>query len=129
MKLSFLGVIVEQHLKWHSHISSVKSSISKQCGILYLIRNSLDQRSLLLIYYTLIYPTLTYCLAVWGGASNNALNCLVVLQKRVIRTIAGLRRRDHTHDTFTSLNILKFTDIISLTNAIFVFKALNGHRV
>ena len=117
---------MEKHLLWHSHILSVKSSISKQCGILYLIRNSIDQRSLILIYYTLIYPTLTYCLSLWGGASNEALNCLVTIQKRVIRIIAGLRRRDHTHDTFTSLNILKFTDIISLTNDTFVFKVLNG---
>ena len=122
----FLGVIVEQHLLWRSHILSVEASISKQCGILYLVRNSLDQRSLRLIYYTLIYPTLTYCLAVWGGSSNTSLNCLVTVQKRVIRIIAGLRRRDHTHDTFATLNILKFMDVISLNNATFVYKSLNG---
>ena len=123
----FLGVMVEQHLHWRPHIESVKATIAKQCGILYLVRNSSDQQSLLLMYYTLIYPKLTYCLAVWGGAKPTVLNCLVVAQKRVVRNLAGLRRRDHTHDTFKTLKILKFYDIISQNNAIFVYKALHTH--
>ena len=123
----FLGVTVEQHLHWRPHIESAKATIAKQCGILYLVRSSLDQQSLLLMYYTLIYPRLTYCLAVWGGASSTALNRLVIAQKRVVRNLAGLRRRDHTHDTFKTLKILKFRDIITLTNATFVYKALHAH--
>ena len=63
----FLGVTVEQHLHWRPHIESAKATIAKQCGIFYLVRDSLDKKSLLLTYYTLIYPRLTYCLAVWGG--------------------------------------------------------------
>ena len=126
-EIKFLGVTVEQHLHWRPHIESAKATIAKQCGILYLVRNSLDQQSLLLIYYSLIYPSLTYCLAVWGGASSTALNSLVIAQKRVVRNLAGLRRRDHTHDTFKTLKILKFHDIIAQTSATFVYKILHSY--
>ena len=68
---------------------------------------------------------MTYCLTVWGGASFDAINTLEIMQKRAIRNIANLRRRDHTHDTFTSLHILKMPDIIKLINATYTYKVLN----
>ena len=122
----FLGVYVEQHLYWNHHIKKTRNNISKQCGIIHITRNSLDTKSLLLIYYSLIYPSLIYCQAVWGGASNEALNMLTVIQKRAVRTIGGLRARDHTHTTFKDLKILKFRDIITITSATYVYKSING---
>ena len=38
-KAKFLGVIVDQHLNWKDHISH---KISKSCGIISRIRNTLD---------------------------------------------------------------------------------------
>ncbi len=122
----FLGVIVEKHLLWHKHINSIKAKVAKQCGIMYLTRDSLDRHSLLLIYNSLVYPTLIYAIGVWGGASNEALNCLVVTQKRAVRTITGLRRRDHTNNAFTNLKILKFHDLIIMFSSLFVYKSLNS---
>ena len=64
-------------------------------------------------------------MTVWSGASKEALKQLVTVQKRAVRTIAGLRSREHTNDLFHSLKIVKLPDIITLTNATFVFKSLN----
>ena len=93
---------------------------------MHLIRNSLDTKSLLLIYYSLIYPSLIYCMTVWSGASKESLQQLVIVQKRAVRTIAGVRSREHTNDLFHNLKIVKLPDIITLTNATFVFKSVNG---
>ena len=41
-KSKFLGVIVDQHLNWKDHISMVSHKISKSCGIISRIRNTLD---------------------------------------------------------------------------------------
>ena len=41
-KAKFLGVIVDQHLNWKDHISMVSHKISKLCGIISLILNTLD---------------------------------------------------------------------------------------
>ena len=122
----FLGITVETHLLWQPHIKVTRNKIAKQCGIMHLIRNLLDTRSLLLIYYSLIYSNLIYCMTVWSGASNESLKQLVIIQKRAVRTIAGVRFREHTNGLFHNLRILKLPEIITLTNATFVFKSMHG---
>ena len=81
----------------------------------------------MLIYYSLIYPTIIYCLPVWGGASHEALRPLDTVQKRAVRNIAGLRFRDHTASAFKDLKMLKLHDIITFFTAVFVYKSLHGH--
>ena len=39
------GVIIDQHLNWKDHISMVSHKISKSCGIISRIRNTLDVKS------------------------------------------------------------------------------------
>ena len=63
-------------------------------------------------------------MTVWSGASKESLKQLVTVQKRAVRTIAGVRFREHTNDLFHNLKIVKLPDIITLTNATFVFKFL-----
>ena len=122
----FLGVTIQQQLHWHKHIQHVKNKIAKQCGILYLTRDFLNTKSLINIYYSLIYSNLLYCHTIWGAASKEALHPLTVMQKRVIRTIARLRKREHTNDTFHHYRLLKLEDINKLTSAVFVYKCLHG---
>ena len=61
----FLGIIADQRLNWKDHISMVSHKISKSCGIISRIRNTLDIKSKKNIYYSLIHPYLTYCINVW----------------------------------------------------------------
>lgn len=69
---------------------------------MYLIRDFLDQRFFMLICYALIALSISYYLAVWGGASNEVLKPLVAIQKRAVRIISGLRALDHTGHAFRS---------------------------
>lgn len=73
-------------------------------------------RSLMLIYYALIYLSISFCPAVWGGASNESLKPLVTIQKRVVRVIGGLRARVHIANVVRSLIILESDDIITYIN-------------
>ena len=56
--------------------------------------------------------------------NENATNvqCLVILQKRVIRLLCGAKRLDHTTMLFYNLHILKVPDIVELKNAIIMYK-------
>ena len=75
-KAKFLGVIVDQHLNWKDHISMISQKISKSCGIIYRIRNTLDIKSKRLIYYSLIHPYLTYCVNVWSSTHRTNFKIL-----------------------------------------------------
>ena len=44
-KAKFLGVIIDQHLNWKDHISMVSHKISKSCGIISRIQNTLNIKS------------------------------------------------------------------------------------
>ena len=59
------------------------------------------------------------------GSYTQALHPLIVIQKKVIRTIARLRVRDHTNDYFHYYKILKLPDINKMISATFVYKYLN----
>ena len=55
----FLGVIVDEHLTWKDHIDYVTLKIIRMCGILRRIRFFLNQSTLKLLHYSLIYLTYT----------------------------------------------------------------------
>ena len=53
--------------------------MSKSIGIMYKARQFLTKKALLMLYHAYIYPYMTYCIEVWGCASQTQLNCLFLL--------------------------------------------------
>ena len=97
-KAKFLGVIiVDQHLNWKDHISMVSNKISKPCGLISHIRNTLDIKSKKLIYYSVIHPYLTYCINVWSSTYQTNLKTLCTSQKR---TLFATVQQPHSRDIF-----------------------------
>jgi len=121
----FLGVIIDDKLSWKSHTNSIRQKINKQCGILYHTRDFLTMNARKCIYFSLIYPHLTYCNTVWGAVNETTLKPVITAQKRVIRTIARLGKYDHTNEAFSTLKLLKLRDINTYFCALFIFKCIN----
>ena len=105
-KAKFLGVIVDQHLNWKDHISMVSHKIYKSCGIISRIRNTLDIKSKIFIYYSLIHPYLTYCINVWSSTYRTNFKTLCTAQKRSVRTLFATAQQPHSRDIF--INEKKF---------------------
>ena len=98
--------------------------MNKQCGILYHTRHKLNLVSLKLIYHTLIHPVISYCSLAWGGISNDKLKQVNIAHKRIIRTIAHLKKYDHTSQKYKDFELLNFFDILKLRYALFVYRSL-----
>ena len=77
----FLGVFIDEHLTWHRHVNYISSKIAKGIGILHKARKFLNKQTLHQLYYTFIYPYLSYCNHVWGNTHSTQLSRLVLLQK------------------------------------------------
>ena len=77
----FLGIIIDNNLKWNDHISYITNKISKSIGIFYKARKFLNKKTLRNMYFTFIYPYLIYCVEIWGNACNTYLDPLIKLQK------------------------------------------------
>ena len=57
----FLGIIIDDQLTWKSHIEHIVNKMSKSLGIIFKLRQFCNKETLLNLYYTLVYPYLTYC--------------------------------------------------------------------
>ena len=66
-QVKYLGLIVDSNLNWKSHIHELGKKISRGIGILAKIRHLVNSNILSQLYYSLIYPFLTYGLLVWGN--------------------------------------------------------------
>ena len=55
----FLGVYIDQHLTWKTHVNFIADKISKSFGLLYKAKYHLPPKSLLSLYYAFVYPYLT----------------------------------------------------------------------
>ena len=62
----YLGVILDDKLKWTQHISNIKNKISKGMGIILKARQVRKKKALLQLYHSFVTPYLIYCLEIWG---------------------------------------------------------------
>ena len=72
----FLGIVLDEKLKWDKHVQHISNKISKLCGLIYLMRKSLNLDAMKCIYYSLAYSHIIYCISVWGGCYARHANQL-----------------------------------------------------
>lgn len=121
----FLGVIIDQHLTWHEHITLITKKISKNLGVLARIRHNIPFQSLISLYYTLIYPYLSYCNIVWGHNFKSYLHNLITLQKRAVRIICHLPYYAGTQPSFRHHKILSLENINKYQILLYMFRLHN----
>ena len=86
------------------------------------VKNKLEKRLLLNLYYMLIYPYLTYCNTIWGRAPNVYLDKTYILQKTIVRIISHVGLFDHTESLFSTLQIMNIDQINKYMCCILMFK-------
>lgn len=122
----FLGMFVDRQLNWHEHIQYIQNKLSSSLYILNKVKHILPQKYLLTLYYSLIYPYLTYGLTLWGGTHKTYTNKILVLQKKLVRAIHKAIYNDHTNSLFMNIGILKLPELYSWYIANFMYRYTNG---
>ena len=92
-QIKYLGVFIEEHLKWDAQLQHINNKITKNIGILFKLRHYVPISTLKQLYYTLIYPYLTYGLMSWGTAYQNEFKKIKVNQNNCIRCIFFCQHR------------------------------------
>ena len=80
----FLGVIIDDKLKWNLHVIYMKNKIAKSNSILYKIRNFLDRRTLTHLYNSFVLPYFIYGTEVWGNTNAVHLDPIIEIQKKIV---------------------------------------------
>ena len=121
----FLGIILDSELSWKFHLTQLAKKLSKSIGILSRARRFLNKTTLTQLYYSFLYPYLTYCNIIWGNATQSLLWPIFRAQKRAIRIINNIKRRDSTKTAFHMMGILRLPDIYTFSVLMFVYKYKN----
>ena len=118
----FLGVMVDQHLTFESHVKYIERKITRGIAILYKAKRILKESSLLTLYNAFIYPYITYCITVLGKTYPSVLDPLIKCQKRAVRIVKGAGKYDHTFPIFYNSKILNLRRFFVHFVQIFLFK-------
>ena len=87
--VKFLGIHIDPKLNFKFHVSTI---IKKLSSALYLMRNaknSLSEKALTYIYYSIFHSHLIYGIHVWSSCPQYLITQIFKLQKRAIRIIKG----------------------------------------
>ena len=118
--VKYLGVTFDSNLK--NHVNELCLKLSKTVGICSKARYYVNVDILIMLYYSLIYPFLTYGIQVWGLTYPTYLKPVTTLQKRVVRLMTFSDPRSHSEPLLKSLRLLKFSDVIHLEILSFVYQ-------
>ena len=118
--IRYLGVYIDCNLTWKNHIQYISKKIKRSVGILSKIRHYVPLAILSQLYYTLIFPYLSYAATTWGNTYLTTLKPLTIHQKKAVRLICFAEFNEHSSPLFFKLGILKLSDVIFLQNALFM---------
>ena len=65
--IKFLGVLLDSHLSWKSHITELSKKLSRTVGLFYKVRHYAPLETLKLLYRDIFHPFISY------GALSNSL--------------------------------------------------------
>ena len=118
----FLGVYIDNKLTWKKHIEVITGKISRGIGVIWKAKKLLNKSALKTVYYSFIYPYLTYCNQVWGSTCTTYLKGLRVKQNKVISMITSSPRRTRLDPLYKKLGLLKLDEINTFLFSKFMYR-------
>ena len=103
--VKFFAVLVDEKINWKEHINLVCNKVSRTLGVIRKISGLVNQNCLLTLYYSLIYPHVTYCNIVWASTYDSYFHSIYLLQKRFVRTATLSKRHYHSAPLFNKLKL------------------------
>ena len=114
----FLGLVVDNRLKWDKHIQDLNGKLASSCFMLKILARQCNLNTLKTVYYCHFQSRLNYGIIFWGGTARSISTFKV--QKRAIRTMLALKKRASCRNAFKTLQILTMTSLYILETALFV---------
>lgn len=96
-QVKYLGVIFTHRFKFNLHVYEAIKKAQRAYGAIRPIISHLkvDQKTKEVLYNQLIRPRLTYAFPVWISASKTAYQKLILFERKILRVITGLFRKDY----------------------------------
>lgn len=107
----YLGILIDQNLKWTYHIDSLNKKLRHLMYVFSQLRRVCSQPLLRVVYYALAHSLLQYCITSWGGAYQNTITRLKRSQNILLRIALHKPRLFSSDSLYDLFNVPKLTDI------------------
>uniref|UniRef100_A0A8D8VD09 Reverse transcriptase domain-containing protein n=1 Tax=Cacopsylla melanoneura TaxID=428564 RepID=A0A8D8VD09_9HEMI len=107
----YLGVILDQHLRFKEHVNYINKKIRYLMYIFNSLKNICSQRIIRMIYFGLAQSLIQYCLVIWGGSYQNVIDPLRRTQNILLRIILKKDRMTHAKILYDTFKVPPLTDL------------------
>lgn len=102
--IKMLGTIVDENLSWNDHIEYISTKLSRTVYGIRSMSSFCTTEILRTLYFACFHSVARYGICLWG--MTGGMQRLFILQKRVIRILAGLSARESCRNAFRTLQIM-----------------------
>ena len=127
--VKFLGVTIDDDLKFNSHVDSVCSKLCSGIFVLRSIRDWAGLRLLLSVYNALLQSHISYCVLSWGKLPDFQIQRILRLQKWAIRIMLRKERTHSCKQLFVDLKVMTFPSLYMYSASCHAFKALSEQSI
>ena len=124
----YLGVYVDESLKFDIHVNNLTAKLAKLIGWLGRLRKTLPTGLLHIIYNSYVLPNFDYACTIWGSVNANT-KCIQRLQNRAARIICNnfdiINYRGI--DFVRELQWLSISQLINYFLCVLVFNCIHGN--
>lgn len=83
----YLGVIFDYNMKWDQHIEYIIKKTKYLIFIFAKIKNIMDTKTLLTVYYAFFNSIINYGIIAWGGAYSTCIKLIQGVQNKILKII------------------------------------------
>ena len=115
--IKYLGIIIDHRLNFNLQVNEVCKKLSRLRGVFYSLSNFLPKNVLVNLYYSLVYPTLTQNIIIWGDMTRQNYRNVYVKINKILRIVLNVKYNDNhvpllnTNLMYKQLNFLKLKDV------------------
>ena len=121
-----LGVIIDDHLDWNSHINKLCHKISSNLFLLSKLRHFVDIQACMIFFNAHILSHINYASTLWDCCSEVNFKRVNSLYRRASKLIISNKHLT-TDEKMQSLNLVPLRKHLQLNKCVFMKKILDGH--
>lgn len=121
----YLGVILDENLKWEEHIQTLIKKLLKFTSIFYKVRNKIPYSCLTKVYYAFVHSHILYGIEAYANTYNSHLNKLQRLNDKLLRILFSKEFNSNVTDVYQLIGSLPVVKLHNFQVLSFVKKSIH----
>ena len=98
--VNYLGITIDEKLQFKEHMNKILGKLRRNSIIIKHFRNMFDKHMLRCLYYSFIYPHISYGILTYGKGSKTEFKKIEVEVRRILRYICGHKDKNPFHELY-----------------------------